>query len=70
MNPSKRGGLHLWPKVRSEKPEGKRAYSVSITKALAEEAKIHEPNFSALLERLLVDWLKKAKKSKAPSALS
>jgi hypothetical protein len=39
------------------KPQGKGPYTVTLTIENAEEAKAREPNFSALLDRLLSRWL-------------
>jgi hypothetical protein len=40
------------------KPEGKKAYTVTLTKTNVERAKKRESNFSGLLDRLLARWLK------------
>ncbi len=41
------------------KPEGKRAYTVTLTAENAEKAKSIESNFSGLLDDLLERWLEK-----------
>jgi hypothetical protein len=41
------------------KPEGKRAYTVTLTEENAEKAKSIESNFSGLLDDLLERWLRK-----------
>jgi hypothetical protein len=53
---SKRGGKR---KGAGRKPEGKKAYLVTLTEENAERAKEREPNFSGLLDRLLARWLGK-----------
>jgi len=37
--------------------EGKKNYTVSLTKKHVDRAKKREGNFSGLLDRLLADWL-------------
>jgi hypothetical protein len=44
-------------KGAGRKPEGKKAYLVTLTEKNAERAKRREENFSGLLDRLLVKWL-------------
>ncbi len=40
------------------KPEGKAKYTITLTEANVTKAKARETNFSGLLDRLLIDWLK------------
>ena len=44
-------------KGAGRKPEGKKAYLVTLTEKNAEMAKKREENFSGLLDRLLARWL-------------
>jgi len=44
-------------KGAGRKPEGKAAYSVTLTKKNVTRAKKRETNFSGLLDRLLASWL-------------
>lgn len=39
------------------KPEGKAGYSVTLTEKAVKCARKREPNLSALLDRLLLEWL-------------
>jgi Post-segregation antitoxin CcdA len=39
------------------KPEGKKAYTVTLTSKNVDKAKRKEANFSGLLDSLLADWL-------------
>jgi hypothetical protein len=39
------------------KPEGKAAFTVTLTEKNVKRAKKRESNFSGLLDRLLSDWL-------------
>ncbi|MEY2584690.1 MAG: hypothetical protein QOD80_716 [Verrucomicrobiota bacterium] len=41
------------------KPEGKAAYTVTLTAGNVEKAKERESNFSGLLDRLLTNWIKR-----------
>jgi hypothetical protein len=52
--PKKRGGKR---EGAGRKPEGKAAYTVTLTKKNVAKAKREESNFSGLLDRLLSDWL-------------
>ena len=52
---NKRGGKR---EGAGRKPEGKAAYTVTLTQENAERAKKRETNFSGLLDRLLAKWLK------------
>lgn len=52
----KRGGKR---EGAGRKPEGKAAYTVTLTQENAERAKEKEPNFSGLLDRLLASWLRR-----------
>ena len=51
----KRGGKR---KGAGRKPEGKAAYTVTLTETNVDRAKKRERNFSGLLDRLLAKWLK------------
>ena len=51
----KRGGKR---KGAGRKPQGKAAYTVTLTQDNVERAKRRESNFSGLLDRLLADWLR------------
>ena len=50
-----RGGKR---KGAGRKPEGKAAYTVTLTETNVECAKKQESNFSGLLDRLLARWLR------------
>jgi len=50
-----RGGKR---KGAGRKPEGKAAYTVTLTEKNVRDAKKLETNFSGLLDRLLAKWLK------------
>ena len=52
---NKRGGKR---KGAGRKPQGKAAYTVTLTEENVERAKEREANFSGLLDRLLAKWLK------------
>lgn len=41
------------------KPEGKAAYTITLTAGNVEKAKERESNFSGLVDRLLANWLKR-----------
>jgi len=45
-------------KGAGKKPQGKKAYLVSLTEKNAERAKRKVDNFSGLLDRLLAKWLR------------
>ena len=51
---SKRGGKR---EGAGRKPEGKAAYTVTLTEKNVNRAKKRETNFSGLLDRLLASWL-------------
>jgi len=51
-----RGGKR---KGAGRKPEGKAAYTVTLTQENVKRAKKREPNFSGLLDRLLSNWLRR-----------
>ena len=51
----KRGGKR---EGAGRKPEGKAAFTVTLTETNVERAKERESNFSGLLDRLLARWLK------------
>ena len=50
-----RGGKR---KGAGRKPQGKAAYTVTLTEENVDRAKKREMNFSGLLDRLLAKWLK------------
>jgi len=52
----KRGGKR---KGAGRKPEGKAAYTVTLTEDNVERAKRRESNFSGLLDRLLANWIRR-----------
>ncbi len=52
----RRGGKR---KGAGRKPEGKAAYTVTLTEKNVERAKRRESNFSGLLDRLLEKWLRR-----------
>jgi hypothetical protein len=54
LNASKRGGKR---EGAGRKPEGKVAYTVTLTEKNVERARKRESNFSGLLDRLLAAWL-------------
>ena len=53
---NKRGGKR---KGAGRKPQGKAAYTVTLTQENVERAKKRETNFSGLLDRLLANWLRR-----------
>lgn len=54
MEKETRGGKR---KGAGRKPEGKAAFTVTLTAKNVKRAKKREANFSGLLDRLLSDWL-------------
>ena len=46
-------------KGAGRKPQGKAAYTVTLTEENVERAKKRETNFSGLLDRLLEKWLRR-----------
>jgi hypothetical protein len=54
MAKTQRGGKR---RGAGRKPEGKNAYTVTLTKKNVKRAKKREANFSGLLDRLLASWL-------------
>lgn len=66
LRPGANGGMRI---VSRRKPAEKKNYSVSITEVLVKRAKKRERNFSALLERLLLNWLEEEKVAGADGSL-
>ena len=54
-NKPKRGGKR---EGAGRKPQGKAAYTVTLTQENVERAKKRESNFSGLLDQLLAVWLR------------
>jgi len=56
MVKKQRGGKR---KGAGRKPEGKAPYTVTLTVKNVERVKRRESNFSGLLDRLLLNWLRR-----------